>query len=417
MSEYHAIASPSSAEKWLACANSLAAELGQPDTAGAAADLGTDKHSLLTDCLTFGTDASIYLGRVMGKGHKVDEAFAADVQNVVDNVRARIQNYENLGYRVEMDLEQDVPIDHITGEKGATGRADVVLRIYGPITSGIDVIDAKFGYSEVTAERNPQLMMYAAGVAEKYALTDDFDTFCLVIEQPARSKESIEGERVDVSDLLLWVDDVASERSRLALYIRQSALEMPGVYKLMPQNFKVTEKGCQWCKAAAVCPARVAHVEEAIGADFNDIAEEVTPQAASLIRIDELGHAFESLEIIEDWIKAVRARIEFELLAGKKIPGVKLVAGKKSNRQWASDEEAAAMLKKFRVKLDQVYSFKLLGPKPILEVMKDRPRQLKHLEALIVQPAGKPHVALDSDKRPALEIKPVEDGFEAEDLC
>src|SRR5580698_3249744 len=102
MSDYHAIASPSSAEKWLACANSLAAELGQPDTAGAAADLGTDKHSLLTDCLTFGTDASLYLGRVMGKGHKVDEAFAADVQNVVDNVRARIQNYENLGHRVEM---------------------------------------------------------------------------------------------------------------------------------------------------------------------------------------------------------------------------------------------------------------------------------------------------------------------------
>ena len=58
MSDYHAIASPSSAEKWLTCANSLAAELGQPDTAGAAADLGTDKHALLTDCLRFGEHAS-----------------------------------------------------------------------------------------------------------------------------------------------------------------------------------------------------------------------------------------------------------------------------------------------------------------------------------------------------------------------
>jgi hypothetical protein len=419
MSEYHAIASPSSSEKWLACANSLAAEMGQPDTADTAADLGTDKHSLLTDCLTFGTDASLYLGRIMVKGHKVDEAFAADVQNVVDNVRARIQNYENLGYRVEMDLEQDVPIDHITGEKGATGRADVVLRVYTTLGDFVEVIDAKFGYSEVTAEENPQLKLYGAGIIEKYALTDDFMHVTLIIEQPARSKESIEAPSIRVTALLDWVEKVAKPAAHVALYLRESALEMPGTYKFIPQNFKVTEKGCQWCKAAAVCPARVAHVEEAIGSSFEAIEDDERDMKinASLIPASKLAAKFEALEIIEDWIKAVRARIELELLAGKSIPGVKLVAGKKGNRQWASDEEAEAMLKKFRVKLDQMYSFKLLGPKPILEVMKDRPRQLKHIEALIVQPAGKPHVALDSDKRPALEIKPVEDGFEAEDLC
>ena len=77
------------------------------------------------------------------------------------------------------------------------------------------------------------------------------------------------------------------------------------------------------------------------------------------------------------------------------------------------------MMKKFKMKIDQMYSFKLLGPKPILEALKDQPRRLKQIESLIVQPAGKPHVALDSDKRPALEIKPVEDGFETvdDDLC
>jgi len=123
MSDYHAIASPSSAEKWLNCANSLAAEVGQPDSTSPAADLGTDKHELLTLCLQFKKDAMDYAGHVLCKGHTVHAEFAADVQNVVDNVRARIQNYENLGYRVEMDLEQDVPIDHITGEENATGRA------------------------------------------------------------------------------------------------------------------------------------------------------------------------------------------------------------------------------------------------------------------------------------------------------
>jgi hypothetical protein len=412
MPEYHAIASPSSAEKWLNCANSLAAEVGQPDTAGAAADLGTDKHSLLTDCLTFGTDASIYLGRIMGKGNKVSAEFAADVQNVVDNVRARTKNYENLGYRVEMDLEQDVPIGWITGEEGATGRADVVLRIYPPKRlPWAEVIDAKFGYGEVKAENNPQLKLYGAGVVEKYSLTDEFDSVGFIIEQPARSKESIDGGNMTVDDLMYWVTNTATPAARKALMIRS----MAGERALKMEDFRVTEKGCQWCKAAAVCPARIAHVEKVVGEEFD--AEEYLPVPAQELLIKDLGAKFEHLEIIEDWIKAVRARIEFELLAGKSIPGVKLVAGKKGNRQWASDEEAEAMLKKFRVKQDEMYSFKLLGPKPILEMMKSRPRNLKHIEALVVQPDGKPHVALESDKRPALEIKPVEDGFDAEDLC
>lgn len=413
MPEYHALASPSSAEKWLNCANSLAAELGQPDTAGAAADLGTDKHELLTKCLELDLSAVSFHGSAMAKGNRVDEAFAADVQNVVDNVRARIQNYENLGYRVEMDLEQDVPIEHITGEKGATGRSDVVLRVYPPRAPAFaEVIDAKFGWSEVNAENNPQLKIYGAGVVEKYSLTDEFDSIGFVIEQPARSRESIEGGSLTVSDLLLWVEEVAAPKARFALAIREAIDYGAGMLR---QNFNVTEKGCQWCKAAAVCPARVAHVEETVMAGFDE--EVFQPIVSENISLESLGSKFEHLEVIEDWIKAVRARIEFELLAGKKIPGVKLVAGKKGNRQWASDEEAEAMLKKFRIKLDQMYSFKLLGPKPILEVMKQYPRKLKHIEALVVQPDGKPHVALDSDKRPALDIKPFEDGFDTEELC
>ena len=99
----------------------------------------------------------------MGKGHTVHAEFAADVQNVVDNVRARIQNYENLGYRVEMDLEQDVPIDHITGEKGATGRADVVLRVYTKLGDFVEVIDAKFGLLGSDRRRQPATEVVRCG--------------------------------------------------------------------------------------------------------------------------------------------------------------------------------------------------------------------------------------------------------------
>lgn len=400
----HAIASPSSAEKWLNCANSLAAELGQPDTAGVAAALGTAKHELLAWCLGNETDAINFLKEVF-EGVQVDESFAADVQNVVDNVRARIRNYENLGYRVEMDLEQAVPIGHITGEEGATGTADIVLRVYHDVLPAFfDVIDAKFGYGEVQALDNPQLKMYALGVIEKHSLTDEFDYCNLVIAQPARSRELIEGEPINSEVLAAWGSEVAGPAAVRALVLRLEGLE------LQFEDYRVTEKGCQWCKAAAVCPARVKHVEEAIGVDFETIEE--AQASADAIPVERLGKTFGSLEIIEDWIKAVRARVEAELLKGVPILGLKVVAGKKGNRQWSSEEEAEALMKKFALKQDQMYSKKLLGPKPILDLLKDQPRRFKQIEALVVQPNGKPHVALDSDKRPALEIKPVEDGFD-----
>jgi hypothetical protein len=404
----HALASPSKAEMWLACANSLAANIGQPEGDKKAADLGTDKHELMTLCLQFNVDAMSYEGHVLGKGHTVNKELAHDVQTVVDNVRERINSYVLLGHGVVMQLDEAVPISHITGESGATGTLDIALLVSrADGTSFIDVIDAKFGYSEVLAEENPQLLMYASGALEMFGLVEDFTEVNLVIEQPLRGATEWSTTPDDIG---AWVEH-SRPKAEKAVMIHN----MAGERALKEADFGVSEKGCMWCKAKAVCPALQKHVEEAIEATF----EVEGPLAdAELLPVDELAAKFEKLELIEDWIKGIRARVELELLAGKQIPGLKLVAGKKGNRAWASDEEAEAMMKKFKMKQDQMYSFKLLGPKPILEALADQPRRLKQIESLIVQPAGKPHVALDSDKRPALEIKPVEDGFDTiEDFC
>jgi hypothetical protein len=404
----HALASPSKAEMWLACPNSLAANIGQPEGDKKAADLGTDKHELMTLCLEFNVDAMSYEGHLLGKGHTVNKELAHDVQTVVDNVRERMESYRLRGASVVMELDQAVPISHITGEHEATGTLDVALVVSWPDGhSSLDVIDAKFGYSEVLAEENPQLLMYASGALEMFGLVEDFTEVNQVIEQPLRGATEWSTTPDDIG---AWVEH-SRPKAQKAILIHN----MAGERALKSEDFGVSEKGCMWCKAKAVCPALQKHVEETIEATF----EVEGPLAdAELLPVDELASKFEKLELIEDWIKGVRARVELELLAGKQIPGLKLVAGKKGNRAWLSDEEAEAMMKKFKLKQEQIYSFKLLGPKPILEALADQPRRLKQIESLIVQPAGKPHVALDSDRRPALEIKPVEDGFETvDDLC
>jgi hypothetical protein len=405
--EYHALASPSKAAMFLACANSLAMNEGQPEGDKKAADLGTDKHELLTLCLQFNVDAMSYEGHVLKKGHTVNKELAADVQIVVDNVRERIRGYELQGCTVQVELEQDVPIEHITGEEGATGRSDIVLIVTWPGRhSHADVIDAKFGYQDVEPD-NPQNMMYGAGVLEKFGLTEDFTEVNLVIEQPLR------GFKPDFTttpaDIAFWVERNKPFAEK-ALMIHR----MAGERALKDEDFAPSEKACQWCKAFAVCPAARAKVEAIAETDFDS----VEPVPVELVSVEKLGAIFPELEMIEDWIKAVRARIELEVFAGRAVPGVKVVAGKRGNRQWVSDEEAEAMMKKFKMKQEQIYSFKLLGPKPVLELLKTQPRRLKQIEQLVVQPDGKPHVVHESDKRPAIEIKPVEDGFETvDDLC
>lgn len=416
MSDYHALASPSSAAKWLACPNSLALEIGQPEGDTRAADLGTDKHELLSLCLTFSKQALDYEGHVLGKGHAVDAALAGDVQTVLDNVRERQKAYELRGAKVTLLVETDVPVGRITGEEGATGRCDVRLIAAWPDRPATkDVIDAKFGYQEVSAEQNPQLMMYAAGSLEELSLTEDFAEINLVIEQPLRHSSEWATTPAKIAAFV----EFARPRAEKALAIH--ALALAGQRALREEDFLPSEKGCQWCKAKASCPALKEHVEAQIEASFDEpaaVAKAVSGDVLNALPLERLGAIFAHLELVEDWAKAVRARIEAEVLSGRPVPGVKLVAGRKGNRTWASEEEAEALMKKFKMKSEQIYSYKLLGPKTILEALKDQPRRLKQIEQLVIQPDGKPHVALDSDKRPAIEVKPLEDGFETvDDLC
>jgi hypothetical protein len=289
---------------------------------------------------------------------------------------------------------------------------DIVLIVAWPDGHATgDVIDAKFGYQEVDAEENPQLMMYAHGVLQKFGLIEDFTELNLVIEQPLRT-----GNEWSILPITLnaWIEEQFTPAAEKAIMIHK----MVGERALKEDDFAPAEKTCMWCKAKAVCPALLAKVEETVGASFEELDELPLLAEPQRTTVERLGEIFPNLELVEDWIKAVRARIEFEMFAGRKVPGVKVVAAKRGNRAWADDAEAEAMLKAMRVKQDEMYSFKLLGPKPILELLKTKPRNLKRIEQLVIQPEGKPHVVLDSDKRPAIEIKPVDDGFEADDeLC
>lgn len=299
-------------------------------------------------------------------------------------------------------VEARVPIGHLTGEEGATGTADVVglpLEDDGELV----VIDLKTGRGvEVSAESNPQLMMYALGaleMANEAGVT--VSRVRLVISQPRIS--SVPSE---------WDCSVA-ELEAFAIAVRAAA-EQHGNTDATPG-----EAQCRWCARKATCAALAGRVQADIGAQFEDLTtadkgkqDELVKQ---LVADAYLPAALDAVGLIEDWCAAVRAEAERRLHNGVPVPGYKLVAGKRGKRAWSDAKAAEELLRKrFRLTVEQAYDLTLISPTAAEKVLKDSPKRWEQLLPLISQSEGKPTVAPIHDKRPAIELKPVAEQFNDE---
>ena len=138
------------------------------------------------------------------------------------------------------------------------------------------------------------------------------------------------------------------------------------------------------------------------------------------VTTDELAYAMGKCDLMEGWIKAIRAEAERRLLEGSTVAGFKLVQGKRGNRAWANKDEAEAMLKLMRVPHDRMYDYSVVSPTTADKLAKEGvigPRQWPRVQALITQADGKPSVAPESDKRPALVTSAADDFTDVSDLA
>ena len=327
----------------------------------------------------------------------------------------------------------------------ATGTTDVWI-IKGRVAHSIDL---KWGMGvQVFAKDNEQQEMYTDAGLQEFDFLGEVEEIHLHIVQPRLGH--FDEEVMTRAELDEKIETIRQASKRIAFTPAEELPATPG------------EKQCRFCKKSATCAERTQHAVELIVGGFVDLdkgfvkvempqAEKLLAQAfgvtAKAITYHEaewesqgapdnieahftvkkpsirpsleeaeakladaederLATLMDAADSLENFVKSVRAEVERRLLAGKFTDArYKLVEGRQGARSWTNEAEAEAALKAMRLKVDQMYDFKLISPTTAEKVLKEaNPRKWNKLQPLIGRSDGKPSVAPASDKRPSLSM-------------
>ena len=424
MSE-HSLLSPSSMDRILGCPASLAQSDGEPNDGNKYAWEGTAAHTLGSDCLMQSLPALAFLGRifeVIEDGKKVaefevDEEMAGNVQMYLDYVNDIVAANGS-----ELYVEQKVDFSDVVEYPDSAGTSDTIMLHPMSDMPGVfelHIVDLKYGRGvRVDAEDNSQMMTYALGALEMFQFTHDIASVRMTISQP-RLQHISEWE-IAPNVLKNWGAYTLKPGCHRALeLLEQKQAGYPERSTYNTDVYNPTPDNCKFCKGKATCPAMKKLVKESIDVEFEDL------DAAKPIAVTNndafLDDLFPKLDLIYDWLGAVRAKIEARLFAGAEFANAKLVRGRKGNRKWKDEKQAEADLKAMRLKIEQMYKFSLNTPAQIEKLLKDKPKCLKRMLAQVEQSDGKIGVAPMSDPAEAYIPEVVEfdnlDSTGAEDLA
>ena len=372
----HALLSASSAHRWLACTPSAKLEEQFPDTTSEAAREGTLAHELAELKVRnyfYTTDFGKRKLNAAIKKLQKEELWQEEMMGYTDLYLDYIKTVA-LADRTRGTAEIEKRVDFGQWVPGGFGTADCLL-LKG---KQLHVIDFKYGKGvPVSAENNPQMMLYALGARDLYSLLYHFEEFHLHIIQP----------RIDnVSE---WVC-TEGELLEFGAYVKErAALAIEGAGEFCPG-----ESQCRFCRAKATCRARA---EENVRLAFSPDKGKLPP----LISSEDAGRYLSLGEDVKKWLEDLKEWALGECLAGREVPGWKAVEGRGS-RDWTDMDAAFDMLTKSglteeamlyeRKPLTLAQVEKLVGKKDFQEAVGE----------FVVKNPGKPALVKESDKREAI---------------
>ena len=180
----HALLSASSSHRWLACPPSARLCENYEDTGSEYAQQGTDAHSLCEHKLklSLGMETKDPAEGLSFYDEEMEECACGYAEYVLSLVEEAKQSCKDPVVLIEQRLDFSRYVEE------GFGTGDCVIIADGTLY----IIDYKHGKGvEVSAEGNPQMMLYALGALELFDGIYDIDTVRMAIYQPRRENVSV----------------------------------------------------------------------------------------------------------------------------------------------------------------------------------------------------------------------------------
>lgn len=254
------------------------------------------------------------------------------------------------------------------------------------------VVDFKFGYVPVHAERNAQLAFYAAALRKE--IRDggkDLDYVIGGIYQPkSQGLELLSKTRFTAKQLDAW--EIKFLKAAHDIYVKKKAKFKAGPW-------------CQYCNAKAVCRAYKASVETRTSLKLVDPDEVSFPQPET-VPDEAIAKVLLHADEIQKFIKACVSYALTRHKNGTPLPGIKIIAGQ-TRRTWPkAQEEIEAIAQDLEGRgVDPFGPPKLKGITIIEKALskqfdKSTARQL--VDSYCGESAPKPKIVPEDDPRPAM---------------
>lgn len=361
----HALLSASSADRWLHCPPSARLCEGYEDKVSDYAAEGTDAHTLCESRLkkALGMKTKDPVEDLSWYNAEMEDC----ANGYADYVLELLEQAKQTCTDPVVMIEQRV--DFSRWVKEGFGTADCII-----IADGVmNIVDYKHGKGvEVSAEANPQMMLYALGALEIFDGIYDITEVRMSIYQPRKSNVSV--CVMDKDSLLEWAHNDLMYKAKLA-YDGEGEFQCGD--------------WCRFCKAKSECRKRAAANLEIAKYEF---------QEPPLLEDVEIAEILGKVDELAAWAADVKEYALRKAINGQEWPGWKLCEGR-SVRRYVNEDAVA------RAVLDAGYSpyeEKILGITAMTAALgKKKFAEIIESKGLIEKPQGKPVLVPMSDKRPA----------------
>ena len=388
MPELHAKLSSSASKRWLGCPGSVKLSEHYPNGSSIYADEGTIAHGMAEGMISkddklvqkYEVEAAKFYGEhpeLNGTFLEMKMILQPYVDYVFEEYAAQVHEdgAAQLMTEERVDLTEYIP--------GGFGTSDVVILRQGRL----HIIDLKYGKGvSVSAEDNPQLKLYALGTLARFDMLYDIDDVVMTIYQPRL--DNVSTDTIKAKDLYAWGEEVIKPGAQLAL--SEDAPVHAG----------------DWCQ---FCPARYDCKERA-----RDAMELQKYLGQMVLSPEEIAEILGKIDRLTKFAEDIKDSALTKALDGEEIPGWKVVEGRSIRKYVGSEEEIVRQCEGAGYDQALLYERKLLTITNMEKLM-GKKQFAEVLGAYVEKPEGKPTLAPESDKRPAITNNSAAEDFADED--